>query len=72
MRILQGPAHSSPTRTSSVITVTVAALAVVCGAGIAAFAGWLPESESVAVSITSTPLIDVQLDAYIKRIEAMR
>jgi hypothetical protein len=71
MSCLQGFANSIPARASSLVAVASIAVAVVCGTGIAAFAGLLPASDDVAVAVTVTPLIDMQIDAYVKRVAAM-
>ncbi|MFM0223559.1 hypothetical protein [Paraburkholderia dipogonis] len=71
MSVLQGFANSIPTRASSLFAVAAICVAVVCGTGIAAFAGLLPASGNVAVAVTVTPLIDMQLDAYVKRVATM-
>jgi hypothetical protein len=42
--------------------VAVLVVAGACGIGVAAFAGLLPASEGVAVAMTPTPLIDIQLN----------
>jgi hypothetical protein len=62
---------SNPTRASSLVAVTAICLAVVCGTGIAAFAGLLPASGGVAVALTTSPLIDIQFDAYEKPVTTM-
>jgi hypothetical protein len=71
MSCLQGFVNSIPARASSLVAVASIAVAVVCGTGIAAFAGLLPASDDVAVAVTVTPLIDMQVDAYVKRVAAM-
>lgn len=68
MSVLQGFVNFVPTRGSSLAAVAAIVVAVVCGTGIAAFAGLLPASGHVAVAVTVTPLIDMQVDAYIKRV----
>jgi hypothetical protein len=42
--------------------VTAIFLAGVCGTGIAAFAGLLPASKGVAIAMTATPFIDIQVN----------
>jgi hypothetical protein len=37
-------------------------IAIICGTGVAAFAGLLPSSNHVAAVITVAPLIDLQTD----------
>jgi hypothetical protein len=64
MSVLQGFVNSIPTRASSLAAVAAISVAVLCGTGIAAFAGLLPASGKVAVVVTATPLIDMQVDAY--------
>ncbi|WP_207003312.1 hypothetical protein [Trinickia mobilis] len=64
MSILLGVAKSNPTR-YSLVAVAAISLAAVCGIGIAAFAGLLPASGGVAVAVTATPLIDMQVDASV-------
>jgi hypothetical protein len=71
MSCLQGFANSIPARASSLVAVASIAVAVICATGIAAFAGLLPASDDVAVAVTVTPLIDMQIDAYVKRVAAM-
>lgn len=63
--------NSSRTRASSLVAVTAVCLVVVCGTGIAAFAGLLPASGGVAVALTASPLIDMQVHAYEKRSATM-
>lgn len=46
-------------RTTTIASIAALALAIVCGIGIAAFTGLLPQSEEVAVKMTTTPLIDI-------------
>jgi uncharacterized membrane protein YgaE (UPF0421/DUF939 family) len=67
MSVLYGFTRFNPTRASSAVAIAVICVAIVCGAGIAAFAGLLPASGHVAVAVTVTPLVDIQVDAYIKR-----
>jgi hypothetical protein len=71
MSVLRVFASFSPTRASSLVAVAAISAAVLCGTGIAAFAGLLPASENVAVAVTVTPLIDMQVDAYVKRVATM-
>jgi hypothetical protein len=71
MSVLQGFANFSPTRASSLVAVAAISVAVVCGTGIAAFAGLLPASGNVAVAVTVTPLIDMQVHAYVKCVATM-
>ncbi|ACD16008.1 hypothetical protein [Paraburkholderia phytofirmans] len=68
MCVLQGFVNSIPLRASSLVAAAAISIAVLCGAGIAAFVGLLPESDDVAVAVTATPLIDMQVDAYVKRV----
>lgn len=51
-------------RRASLAALAAICLAVVCGTGIAAFAGLLPASGGVAAALTASPLIDMQIDAY--------
>ncbi|MEI5995854.1 hypothetical protein H3V53_01065 [Paraburkholderia bengalensis] len=56
--------HTSAAPSNRIIIALVClVLAVVCGTGIAAFAGLLPASEHVAATITVAPLVDIQTDA---------
>jgi hypothetical protein len=71
MNVLRGFANFSPTRASSLVAVAAISVAVLCGTGIAAFAGLLPASDNVAVAVTGTPLIDMQVDAQVKRVVTM-
>jgi hypothetical protein len=50
-----------PTRTFLMGVVFAVFLTVACGTGVAAFAGLLPASEGVAVAVTATPLVDMQV-----------
>lgn len=68
MCVLQSFVHSIPTRASSLAAVAAVSVAVICGTGIAAFVGLLPASDQVAASVTVTPLIDMQVDAYVERV----
>jgi hypothetical protein len=74
MSILPSGAKWKPTKTSSLVAMVVVSLTVACGTGLAAFAGLLPASKSVAVAVTATPLIDIQVDASANagRTHAMR
>ncbi|WP_240702257.1 hypothetical protein [Trinickia terrae] len=56
-------AKSKSTRIRALLAVGAVALTAACGTGIAAFAGLLPESKGVALAMTTTPLIDVQVAA---------
>lgn len=71
MSVLQGFVYSIAPRASSLVAVAAISVAVVCGTGIAAFTGLLPESGDVAVAVTVTPLIDMQVDAYVNRVATM-
>ncbi|WP_341313544.1 hypothetical protein WN982_19525 [Paraburkholderia sp. IMGN_8] len=71
MSFVQGFVNSMPTRGSSLVAVAAISVAVVCGTGIAAFVGLLPASGDVAAAVTVTPLIDMQVDAYVKRVATM-
>ncbi|REE19531.1 hypothetical protein B0G71_2629 [Paraburkholderia sp. BL27I4N3] len=68
MCVLQGFVNAIPLRASSLVAAAAISVVVVCGAGTAAFVGLLPESDDVAVAVTATPLIDMQVDAYVKRV----
>jgi hypothetical protein len=72
MSVLHGFARFNPTRASLAVSIAVIFVAVVCGTGIAAFAGLLPASGHVAVAVTVTPLVDMQVDAYVKRVVTMQ
>jgi hypothetical protein len=63
---------AGPTRASSLGAIAAVSVAVLCGTGIAAFAGLLPASGTVASAVTVTPLIDMQVDAYLKRVATMQ
>jgi uncharacterized membrane protein YgaE (UPF0421/DUF939 family) len=71
MNVLRCFASLSPTRASSLVAVAALSVAVLCGTGIAAFAGLLPASDNVAVAVTATPLVDVQVDAQVERVVTM-
>jgi hypothetical protein len=62
MSILPSMAQWTLTKTYSLAAVAAVSLTVACGTGIAAFAGLLPASKGVAVAVTATPLIDMQVD----------
>jgi len=64
MSILPGVAKSNSARTYALFAVAAISLAAVCGTGIAAFAGLLPASDGVAVAVTATPLIDMQIARF--------
>lgn len=49
-------------RTNAIVAIAAVALIAVCVTGVAAFAGLLPGSDSVASAVTTTPIIDVQVD----------
>jgi hypothetical protein len=49
-------------RAHSLAAAAALVVAGACGMGVAAFAGLLPASEGVAVAMTPTPLIDIQLN----------
>jgi hypothetical protein len=46
---------------TALAVVAVIFLAGTCGTGVAAFAGLLPASKGVAVAMTATPFIDIQV-----------
>ncbi|WP_174772019.1 hypothetical protein [Paraburkholderia sp. SG-MS1] len=48
--------------THAIIAVAAVALVALCLTGIAAFAGLLPDSDRVAIAMTATPIIDMQVD----------
>ncbi|CAD6536488.1 hypothetical protein LMG28727_03352 [Paraburkholderia kirstenboschensis] len=60
MRLFANSVQSKPTCNNAIVVIGAIAFVAVCATGIAAFAGLLPESESVAVKVTATPLIDLQ------------
>ncbi len=51
------------TSACSVVAAVTIMLTFACGTGAAAFAGLLPASKNVAVAVTATPLIDMQVEA---------
>ena len=53
------PTHPRGLMAAAIVVAFVVTL--VCGAGIAAFAGLLPASNHVAAAITVAPLIDLQV-----------
>ncbi|WP_235850700.1 hypothetical protein [Paraburkholderia piptadeniae] len=61
MLILRNLVASVATRRSLVIVAAIS-VAVMCATGIAAFAGLLPASDHVAVAMTATPFVDMQVD----------
>jgi hypothetical protein len=71
MNVLRRFTSFTPTRASSLVAVAAICVAVLCGTGIAAFAGLLPASDDVAVAVTATPLVDVQVDAQVERVVTM-
>jgi hypothetical protein len=72
MSVLPNAGGAKSNRTHSIVAIAAAVLIAACGTGIAAFAGLLPASDGVAVAVTAAPLVDVQIDAAVKRVEAMR
>ncbi|KXU85504.1 hypothetical protein CI15_20270 [Paraburkholderia monticola] len=44
----------------SAALLAAALLIAICGTGIAAFAGLLPQSDGVATAVTATPLVEMQ------------
>ncbi len=62
MSSVPSKAKLKPIRTFLISAVFAVLLMVACGTGVAAFAGLLPASEGVAVAVTATPLIDMQVD----------
>ncbi|MEP9328162.1 hypothetical protein PPMP20_34280 [Paraburkholderia phymatum] len=54
--------RSSATR-HSLVAVGALAMIVLCATGVAAFAGLLPASDHVAVTMTATPFVDIQIGA---------
>lgn len=44
----------------SAALLAAAILIAICGTGIAAFAGLLPQSDGVATAVTATPLVEMQ------------
>ncbi|MPW20478.1 hypothetical protein GCT13_27245 [Paraburkholderia sp. CNPSo 3157] len=57
-------AQSKSIRTVAIVAVATFALIPVCGVGIAAFSGLLPASDGVAVAVTATPIVDMQVDLW--------
>ncbi|WP_205973151.1 hypothetical protein [Paraburkholderia sp. Tr-20389] len=45
----------------SLVAVAALSIAVLCATGVAAFAGLLPASDHVAVTMTATPFVDIQV-----------
>jgi hypothetical protein len=66
MSVFLGRFGFKPLRRTSVIAVAAVCLAAICGMGVAAFAGLLPKSEHIAVAVTTTPLLDIQVDDAIR------
>ncbi|MFL9932211.1 hypothetical protein P0D88_23935 [Paraburkholderia sp. RL18-103-BIB-C] len=62
MSVFLGKVSIKPPRRTSIVAVAAVCLAAVCGMGIAAFVGLLPDSEDIAVAVTATPLLDIQVD----------
>ncbi|RKT22193.1 hypothetical protein B0G69_5629 [Paraburkholderia sp. RAU2J] len=48
--------------TNAIIAAAAVALVAICLTGIAAFAGLLPDSDTVAIAMTATPIVDMQVD----------
>ncbi|WP_207004817.1 hypothetical protein [Trinickia mobilis] len=63
MKHSSNAAQSKSTRIRALAAVAAVAVTAACGTGIAAFAGLLPASKGVALAVTTTPLIDVQIAA---------
>jgi uncharacterized membrane protein YgaE (UPF0421/DUF939 family) len=62
MNVFLGKVSFKPSRCTSIVAVAAVCLAIVCGIGIAAFVGLLPESEHIAVAVTASPLLDIQVE----------
>ena len=60
MRLFANSVQSKPTYSNAIVVIGAIAFVAVCATGIAAFAGLLPQSESVAATVTATPLVDLQ------------
>ncbi|MEM5438783.1 hypothetical protein [Paraburkholderia diazotrophica] len=61
MLTLRNVVASLATRRSLAI-VAAFSVSVMCATGIAAFAGLLPASDHVAMAVTATPFVDMQVD----------
>ena len=59
MRHYPDAAESKSIRTTTIVAIAALALIAACGTGIAALFGLLPESENVAVTATTIPLVDI-------------
>jgi hypothetical protein len=63
MNGLRHSSISSPGRFRALVAVAACSVVALCGAGLAAFSGLLPGSESVASKVTAMPLVDIQVAA---------
>jgi hypothetical protein len=59
MRHFPDAAEPRSFRTTTIVAIAALALIAACGTGIAALCGLLPESENVAVTATTIPLVDI-------------
>ncbi|WP_036005632.1 hypothetical protein [Paraburkholderia caribensis] len=59
MRHFPDAAEPKSFRTTTIVAIAALALIAACGTGIAALFGLLPESENVAVTVTTIPLVDI-------------
>jgi hypothetical protein len=63
MTVIPSAGKAKSTRNFSLVAVAAISLAAACGTGAAALAGLLPASKGVALAVTATPLVDMQIDA---------
>ncbi|WP_246216923.1 hypothetical protein [Paraburkholderia panacisoli] len=66
MSVFLAKVSLKPPRRTLIIAAAAVCLAAVCGTGIAAFVGVLPQSEHIAVAVTATPLLDIQVDRAVQ------
>jgi hypothetical protein len=66
MTVVPSTGKARSPRTFSFVAVAAISLAGACGTGAAALAGLLPASKGVALAVTATPLVDIQIDASLR------
>ncbi len=62
MRLFTKSVETKTTYGNAIVVIGAVAFIAVCATGVAALAGLLPNSDSVAVAVTAAPLIDLQTE----------
>jgi hypothetical protein len=60
MRLFANSFRANAAYKNGIVAIGACAVIAICATGLAALAGLLPESESVAVTVTAMPLVDLQ------------